>query len=77
MIPRLAALFLSAILGLLIAIGLALSTFGWVVEIPYVAVVLVAIGLLARRARTLRAPKDDGRTCSCCTTTVFDPVEVR
>jgi hypothetical protein len=75
--PRLAALFLSAILGLLIAIGLALSTFGWLVEIPYVAVVLLALGVLARRARALRAPKDDGRSCSCCTTTVFDPVEVR
>ncbi len=75
--PRLAALFASAVLGLLLAIGLALSTFGWVVEIPYAAAVLVGLGLLVRRARVLRAPKDDGRSCSCCTTTVFDPVEVR
>jgi membrane protein implicated in regulation of membrane protease activity len=77
MTPRLAALFMSAVLGLLVAVGLVLSTLGWVIEIAYVAVVLVALGLLVRRARSLRAPRDDGRSCSCCTTTVFDPVEVR
>jgi hypothetical protein len=77
MTTRLAALFASAVLGLLVALGLVLSTFGWIVEIPYAAVVLVGLGLLMRRARALRAPTDDGRSCSCCTTTVFDPVEVR
>ena len=75
--PRLAALFVTAALGLLVAVGLLLSTFGWYVEIPYAAGVLVALGLLLRRARLLRVPQEDGRSCSCCTSTVFDPVEVR
>jgi hypothetical protein len=77
MTPRLAALFTGAVLGLLVAVGLVLSTFGWIVVIPYAAVVLVGVGFVARRARALRSPEVDGRTCSCCTSTVFDEVEVR
>jgi len=75
----LAALFLVALLGTLSAIGLALSALGWVALGPYLGLVAVGLVLLVRKARTLtpQAKHTDGRTCSCCTSTVFDPVEVR
>ena len=74
---NLKALFLVALLGLLAAIGVALSAFGWVVTTGYAATVVVVLAVLARRARhRLPSGSDDGRTCSCCTSTVFDPVEV-
>ena len=75
----LAALFLSALLGTLAVVGVALSSLGWPVLTGYVALVLVALGLMVRRARALLAQQRhrSGRTCTCCTSTVFDPVEVR
>ena len=33
------------------------------------------LALLVRRKRA--APRPAGRTCGCCTSTVYDPVEVR
>lgn len=80
MTARVAALFMSAVVGLLVMVGLALSTFGWIAAASYAAVVLVALGFVVRSARTLRLGRGkpaDGSTCSCCTTTVFDPVEIR
>lgn len=68
------ALFVTALLGVLAAVGLALSALGWLVVAAYAIVVVTGLGLLARRARR---QKTDGRTCTCCTSTVFDPVEVR
>jgi hypothetical protein len=76
MSTRLAVLFLTALLGVLVMVGLALAPLGWIAETPYLLVVAVGLGALVRRARVVKhAP--DGRTCSCCTSTVFDPVEVR
>ena len=75
MSTRLAAMFWLAFVGVLGVIGLALAPVGWAAEAPYLLVVLVGLALLVRRTRALRVP--DGRTCSCCTSTVFDPVEVR
>ena len=75
MSTRLAVLFWMAIIGALAVVGLALAPLGWVLEAPYLLVVLVGLALLVRRSRALRVP--EGRTCSCCTSTVFDPVEVR
>ena len=72
---RLAALFATALLGVLAVIGLAVASLGVVPLIAYAAVVLAVLVLLGRRARALRRPT--GHTCSCCTSTVFDPVEVR
>jgi hypothetical protein len=71
MIPK---LFVAALVSVLTAIGVALSALGWVAVVAYAVVVAVAVGLAARAQRTKRA--DDGRTCSCCTSTVVDPVQV-
>jgi len=75
----LAALFLAALLGTLTAIGVALSSLGWLVVGPYLVLVAAALILMVRRARSLvaQAKHASGRTCTCCTSTVFDPVEVR
>lgn len=72
---RLAALFAAALLGVLAVVGIAVAGLGVVPLIAYAAAVLGLLTVLVRRARALRRPV--GRTCSCCTSTVFDPVEVR
>ena len=72
---RTAALFLAALVGVLVVIGLALSAWTPWVLVPYAALVALLARGLVRRAAELRRPA--GRTCACCTTTVFDPVEVR
>jgi hypothetical protein len=80
MTTRAGGLFVVAVLGLLTIVGLALAPLGWLVEGPYLAIVLTGWVVLSRQARSLRRsqePPDDGRTCSCCTSTVFDPVEIR
>jgi len=77
MSKRLAALFVAALLGVLVVVGLALSSLGWAVLAPYLLVVGVALVLLVRKAQVLRAQQRHGRTCSCCTSTVFDPMEIR
>jgi hypothetical protein len=70
-----AVLFLTALLGVLVVVGLALAPLGWIAEAPYLLVVALGVGLLVRRARVVKT--SHGRTCNCCTSTVFDPVEVR
>ena len=73
---RLQAMFLLASLGVLVVVGLlVLAACGVVVALVYAAVVLGLLALGAFRARAAAAPV--GRTCSCCTTTVHDPVQVR
>jgi hypothetical protein len=71
---RLQVLFAAALLGVLTALGVALSALGWPVVAAYAVVVVGGVALVAARGR--RKP-ETGRTCACCTTTVFDPVEVR
>ena len=66
-------LFAAALLAVLAAVGVAISALGWVPLAAYVAVVVTLLGLGVRRQRAAAA----GRTCSCCTSTVFDEVEVR
>ena len=79
MTRTLAALFLVALLGTLAVVGIALSTLGWLALAPYLVLVAVGLVLMVRRARALvaRARHQSGKTCTCCTSTVFDPVEVR
>jgi hypothetical protein len=78
MTTRIAALFVTALVGVLVVIGLMLAPLGWPALAPYLLVVVTGMALLVRRARALRAPAHaDGRTCACCTGTVFDPVEIR
>ena len=71
MIPK---LFVTALVCVLVAIGVALSALGWVAVVAYAVAVTLAVGLAARAQRP--GNEDDGRTCSCCTSTVFDPVHV-
>jgi len=68
-------LFPAALVGTLVVVGLALSTLGPVVLACYVALLVAALVALVRRARAERRPA--GSTCSCCTSTVHDPVELR
>ena len=79
MSTRTAALFVAAALGVLVMLGVALSAFGWPVLGPYVGIVLLGLVLTSRQAKALRVRQRQatGRTCQCCTTTVFEPVEIR
>jgi hypothetical protein len=75
---RLLALLCVAVLGVLVVVGLAVhALLGAVGGIVYgvAALGLVAVG--AARGRRMLAPpaRPAGRTCDCCTTTHFDPVE--
>jgi hypothetical protein len=67
-------LFLTALVGVVAVVGIALSAWTPVALIPYAALLAVAAVAVVRRARALRRPT--GRTCDCCTSTVFDPVTV-
>lgn len=76
---RLAALFLLAVSGVLVAVGLVVgAVLGTAAAIGYAVVVLtlVVVGaqLVKRRARV--AAIQAGRTCTCCTGSVHDPVQV-
>ena len=77
MSARLAGLFVAALLGVLAVVGVALASLGPVALAVYGVLVVGLLAVLLRRAAALRAPKDTGRTCTCCTSTVLDPVEVR
>ena len=76
---RLAALFLVAVVGVLVAIGLVVgAVLGAVAAVGYavvvLALVLVGAQLVKRRLRV--AAIQAGRTCTCCTGSVHDPVQV-
>ena len=68
------ALFLTALVGVVAIVGIALSAWTPWALVPYAAVLLVAALSVVRRARALRPAS--GRTCECCTSTVHDPVKV-
>ena len=74
----LAVLFCLALGGVLVALGvLAAALAGPVGLLGYVAVagVVVGVGVAKGRALTRPAP-EPARTCSCCTTSHTDPVQV-
>jgi hypothetical protein len=76
---RLAVLFLLAVTGVLAAIGAVIARAGGAVAATaYVVVVVLLVGVAAqlakRRARV--AALQRGQTCTCCTGTVHDPVQV-
>ena len=72
---RLSALFAVAIVGVVVVLALALKPLGPVVLVFYLALVVYAVSKAVRRVRDLQQPA--GKTCTCCTSTVYDPVEVR
>ena len=78
MTRRLQVLFLLALLGVLLAAGLVVADLGGPLAAGAYAVVMVGLVLaVAARSRAAAAAPPPGRTCTCCTSTVHDPVEVR
>ena len=73
--PGRTALFAAALVGTAAAVGLALSSLGAPVLVGYLVLLVVGAAALVRKARADRPA--EGRTCTCCTSTVHDPVEVR
>ena len=76
---RLLALMCAAVLGVLVAVGLLVAAVAGVVgAVVYgvLAVALVVVGAVRGRRLLAPPPLPPGRTCSCCTTTHFDPVKV-
>jgi hypothetical protein len=76
----LTALFLLAVTGVLVSVGAILGrALGPVAVVVYV---LLLVGLAGAGARLVRrraqamAARAAGRTCTCCTGTVHDPVRV-
>ena len=76
---RLLALMCTAVLGVLVALGLVVAAVaGPVGAVVYGLGALALVVTGAVRGRRLLAPRPlpPGRTCTCCTTTHFDPVKV-
>jgi hypothetical protein len=76
---RLLGLLCAAVLGVLVVLGLTVTALlGPVGGAVYtvVALAVVAVGVVRGRRLLAPAPRPAGRTCDCCTTTHFDPVEV-
>jgi VIT1/CCC1 family predicted Fe2+/Mn2+ transporter len=76
---RVQVLFLAALLGVLVVLGIALGAVAgpWTLA-GYAVVVLVLLVVGAGRAKAAqeRSRRAAGRTCSCCTTSQHDPVKV-
>ena len=76
---RLLALLCVALVGVLLVVGLVVtSLFGVVGAVVYAVAAAALLVVGAARGRTLLAPpaRADGRTCTCCTASHFDPVQV-
>jgi uncharacterized membrane protein len=76
---RLQVLFLLALLGVLLCVGLVVHALaGTVPALVYaaLAVVLLLVGAARARAAAAAARRAAGRTCTCCTTSQHDPVKV-
>ena len=79
MTRRLQVLFLAALLGVLVVVGVVVADLAgpWATA-AYAVVVGVLLSLGAARARGAQARERAaaGRTCTCCTTSQHDPVKV-
>jgi hypothetical protein len=76
---RLQLLFLAALLGVLVALGLLAAALGGAVAVGAYAVValgVVLVGAARARRAVSAARREAGRTCTCCTTSQFDEVTV-
>lgn len=76
---RLLVLLCAAVLGVLVSLGLLVAAVaGTVGVVVFVVLASVLVAVSAVRGRALLAPPPlpPGRSCTCCTTTHFDPVEV-
>ncbi len=76
---RVAVVFLVALFGVLAVLGaLAWRVGGPVALVVYALAVVVLLGVLTVRARRLVESQREqaGHTCSCCTSSQHDPVQV-
>ena len=83
MTRRVQVLFLLALLGTLVCVGLLVAELAGPAAVAgYAVVALVLLALGSARARAAQASvqaasrRDAGRTCTCCTTSQHDPVKV-
>ena len=78
---RVQVLFLAALLGVLVVLGVVVGELAgrWAV-LAYSVVVLVVLSVVGSRARAAQARparlSAGGRSCTCCTTSQHDPVKV-
>ncbi|MDT7546664.1 MAG: hypothetical protein QOE99_2774 [Actinomycetota bacterium] len=79
-VPRSVAVpFLLALTGVLLMVGLVIARAAGAVAVGvYLVLVVAAVvaGGVAARRRLRIAALSAGRTCTCCTSTVHDPVKV-
>ena len=76
---RLQVLFLAALLGVLVVLGIVVGALAgrWAVLVyTVVAAGLLVVGAARARAAQERARTAAGRTCTCCTTSQHDSVKV-
>ncbi len=76
---RLAYLFLLALLGILVMVGVLIAALvGWLPALVFgvAAGAAVVLGARTARRRARARARALGRTCTCCTTSVHDPVTV-
>ena len=76
---RVQVLFLAALLGVLVCVGLGvLALLGTVATVAYsvLALLLLAVGSGRARVAQAAARREAGHTCTCCTTSQHDPVKV-
>ncbi|MCW2680831.1 MAG: hypothetical protein JWM62_2232 [Frankiales bacterium] len=79
MIRRVQLLFLAALVGVLVCLGLGVHALaGTVPALAYavIALALLLVGAARARAAAEAARRATGRTCTCCTTSQHDPVKV-
>jgi hypothetical protein len=80
---RLQVLFLAALLGVLLVVGIGVGALAgpWAVLV-YSVVVLALLAVGAARARAAQEPsgaallRPGGQSCACCTASQHDPVKV-
>jgi hypothetical protein len=76
---RVQVLFLVALLGVVACVGLAVHALAGPVPAPAyaaLAAALLLVGAARARAAAEAARRVAGRTCTCCTTSQHDAVEV-
>jgi hypothetical protein len=76
---RLQVLFLVALVGVLVCVGLGVLALAGPAAAAVYAVValgLLSVGGARARAKQQAARREAGYSCSCCTTSQHDPVKV-
>jgi hypothetical protein len=75
--PRVGVPFLLALVGVLFMLGVLVDELvGAAGVVAYVVLLAAPLGYAVVKARQRRSRLAAGRTCTCCTGTVHDPVQV-